>query len=138
MTRNTGVELFVLTPVFPRCTLRLYLPSLAHVVEEIHRHRSIGLLNRVFPVPQVFLRFPLAQDTGDVDLGVVGIVRLEEVDFFQLLAESRSLLGAERRWLLFDAFIRLFVGELLDEMCMMSAVAIPTGMERGTGHCTWG
>lgn len=84
-----------------------------------------------------FLRFPFAQNTRDVDFGIVGIVRLEEVDFLQLFTESGSLCGAECRWLLVDAPIGLFVGELVDEMCMMSAVTISTGMERGRSHCAW-
>jgi hypothetical protein len=85
-----------------------------------------------------FLRFPFAQDTCNVDLGVVGIVGFEETDFLQLFAESSALLRTERSWLLADAAIGFFAGEFLNEMCVMSVVAILTGIKRGRGHCTLG
>lgn len=47
--RHTCVELFVLTPVLPRCTFGLHLPSHAYVIEEIHCHCADGFLNNIFP-----------------------------------------------------------------------------------------
>ena len=49
---DTAVELFVLPPVLPRCPLRRDLPRLAEMVEEVHGHCSVGLLDHGLPVSQ--------------------------------------------------------------------------------------
>jgi hypothetical protein len=85
--------------------------------EEIHRHHSVCFLDHLLPTPHQFSRYavspcqlatwliepreaaslplPLAQQASNVDLGIVSIVRFEEVNVLELLAEGCTLYSRE-------------------------------------------
>jgi hypothetical protein len=96
--------------------------------EEIHRHRSVCLLDCLPPTRlqldsfAVFL--PFSMYACNVNLGVVSVVRLEEWRVFELLAEGCMLLSRKFRRLLCDPLLVFSFCEGFDETCRVILAGI--------------
>jgi len=70
------------------------------------------------------MHFPLPQHSCDVNLGPIGVIRLEKAHVLELLTKGGALCSVERSWLCDPSFFILTLSEFPEEVGMMCSVLV--------------